>query len=95
MIYDCFIFFNEFDLLEIRLNELDNIVDKFVLVEANFTHSSKEKPYYGGPNSGIRQLLHRLLQIKCVLSHSHLSNIQEIFEQMSVQLTKSITGSRL
>jgi len=46
MIYDCFIFFNEFDLLEIRLNELDNIVDKFVLVEANFTHSSKEKPYY-------------------------------------------------
>ena len=29
MVYDCFIFFNELDLLEIRLNELNDIVDKF------------------------------------------------------------------
>ena len=43
MIYDCFTFFNELDLLEIRLNELDLVVDKFVLVEANFTHQGKEK----------------------------------------------------
>lgn len=43
MIYDCFLFFNELDLLEIRLNILDEIVDKFVIVESNKTHSGKDK----------------------------------------------------
>jgi len=46
MIYDCFMFFNEFDLLEIRLNELDDVVDKFVIVEANKTHSGISKEYF-------------------------------------------------
>ncbi len=46
MIYDCFTFFNELDLLEIRLNILDDYVDKFVLVEATKTHQGKEKPLY-------------------------------------------------
>ena len=45
MIYDCVIFFNELDLLEVRLNELKNVVDKFVIVEASFTHSSKPKEF--------------------------------------------------
>lgn len=46
MIYDCFIFFNELDLLEIRLSELDGVVDKFVLVEATKTHQGRDKPLY-------------------------------------------------
>lgn len=46
MIYDCFPFFNELDLLEIRLNELDPVVDKFVLVEATRTFQKKSKPLY-------------------------------------------------
>jgi len=46
LVYDCFLFFNEFDLLEIRLNILSETVDKFVLVEANKTFSNKEKPFY-------------------------------------------------
>lgn len=44
MIYDCFTFFNELDLLELRLNELDPVVDRFVLVEATRTFSGKPKP---------------------------------------------------
>jgi beta-1,4-mannosyl-glycoprotein beta-1,4-N-acetylglucosaminyltransferase len=43
-IYDCFTFFNELDLLEIRLNELDPIVDRFVLCEATVTHRGQPKP---------------------------------------------------
>jgi beta-1,4-mannosyl-glycoprotein beta-1,4-N-acetylglucosaminyltransferase len=39
MIYDLFYFFNELDLLEIRLNVLDSAVDKFVLVEFSETYS--------------------------------------------------------
>ena len=46
MIYDCFTFFNELDLLEIRLNVLNDVVDKFVLVEATKTFSGKDKPLY-------------------------------------------------
>jgi beta-1,4-mannosyl-glycoprotein beta-1,4-N-acetylglucosaminyltransferase len=44
MIYDCFIFFNELELLELRLHELADVVDKVVLVEATKTHSNKPKP---------------------------------------------------
>lgn len=46
MIYDCFSFFNELDLLEIRMNVLKDIVDRFVLVEARQTHTGKPKPLY-------------------------------------------------
>lgn len=45
-IYDCFPFFNELDLLEIRLSELYDIVDKFIIIEALHTHSGKPKPLY-------------------------------------------------
>lgn len=46
MTYDCFAFFNELDLLEIRLNMLDAVVDRFVLVECRYTFSKKPKPLY-------------------------------------------------
>jgi beta-1,4-mannosyl-glycoprotein beta-1,4-N-acetylglucosaminyltransferase len=36
--YDLFYFFNELDMLEIRLNILDPYVDYFILCEANLTH---------------------------------------------------------
>ena len=45
-IYDCFTFFNEFDLLELRLQELYDHVDYFVLVEANRTFQNNTKPFY-------------------------------------------------
>lgn len=45
-IYDCFPFFNELDLLEIRFNELYEHVDYFVLCESTITHSGKKKPLY-------------------------------------------------
>src|SRR5947208_2297917 len=50
MIYDCFTFFNELDLLEIRLNVLTEIVDRFVLVEAHQTHQGEHKPLYFAEN---------------------------------------------
>ena len=45
-VYDCFNFFNEFDLLDIRLNELDGVVDYFVICESNVTHNGIPKPMY-------------------------------------------------
>ena len=46
MIYDLFTFFNELDLLEIRLNLLSPYVDKFILAEATTTYSGKDKPLF-------------------------------------------------
>ncbi len=51
MVFDCFSFFNELDLLEIRLNVLSDVVDKFVLVEAVKTHTGKSKPLYYKENA--------------------------------------------
>ena len=45
-VYDCFTFYNEFELLELRLKALWNIVDCFVIVEADKTHTNKPKPFY-------------------------------------------------
>jgi glycosyltransferase involved in cell wall biosynthesis len=45
-IYDCFLFFNELDLLEIKLHELYDHVDHFVLVEAAETFRGQAKPLY-------------------------------------------------
>lgn len=46
MINDCFTFFDELMLLEIRLKELSPVVDRFVLVEATHTHSGIPKRLY-------------------------------------------------
>jgi hypothetical protein len=45
-IFDCFPFYNEFDILEIRLEELWDTVDYFVISEANTTHQSNPKNFY-------------------------------------------------
>jgi len=42
-IFDCFQFFDENMLLDVRLNILNKYVDKFVIVESCFMHSGKKK----------------------------------------------------
>jgi beta-1,4-mannosyl-glycoprotein beta-1,4-N-acetylglucosaminyltransferase len=46
LVYDCFPFFNELEVLDIRLNELDSVVDYFVLCEMPVTHKGDPKPLY-------------------------------------------------
>jgi len=43
MLYDGFTFFNELDILEVRLNTLDSVVDKFILVEATKSFRGNDK----------------------------------------------------
>jgi hypothetical protein len=45
-IYDCFPFYNELDLLDLRLAELYDHVDHFVIVEATTTFQSKSKQLF-------------------------------------------------
>ena len=42
-IYDCFMFFDEEMLLDLRLNIMDKYVDKFIITEATYAHNGKSK----------------------------------------------------
>ena len=52
-IIDCFIFYNEIDMLLYRLDTLFNYIDYFVIVECKYTHSGKEKLLYYNENKAI------------------------------------------
>lgn len=43
MVYDCIPFFNEIDILKLRLHILNPIVDKFIIEEATVTFSGEKK----------------------------------------------------
>ena len=43
MLIDAFIFFNEKELVDLRIRYLNSIVDYFIVVEANITHQGKKK----------------------------------------------------
>lgn len=67
-VYDCFTFWKELDVLEIRLNELYEVVDKFVIIESSTTHTGISKPFY------LRQNLKRFDRFKhkiYLVSDSH------------------------
>lgn len=64
MIYDCFTFYKEYDILDIRLNELNNYVDKFILVESSTTFSGEPKPLYYQENKDLfEKFNHKIIHV--------------------------------
>ena len=55
-IFDCVPFFNEFEQLRLRIALLEDVVDRFVVMEAHQTHTGKAKPLYLA-ESGYADLL--------------------------------------
>lgn len=65
MVYDTFIFLNEFEILDIRFRELENVVDTFVIVEAGETHSGKPKPFFFEEKAQwFARWLHKVIHVK-------------------------------
>lgn len=67
-IYDCFTFYNEIDLLEIRLNEMYDIVEKFIIIEADKTHTgnAKESFYLNNINRFEKfsnKIIHKIINL--------------------------------
>jgi beta-1,4-mannosyl-glycoprotein beta-1,4-N-acetylglucosaminyltransferase len=52
-IIDCFMFYNELDMLKFRLEHLNDIVDYFVIAESTVTHQNKEKKLYFEDNKHL------------------------------------------
>ena len=42
-IFDCFMYYDENVVLDLRLNVLDKFVDKFIIVESTYTHSGENR----------------------------------------------------
>ncbi len=42
-IFDCFMYFDEDEVLDVRLNLLDKYVDKFIIVESRYNHKGEER----------------------------------------------------
>jgi beta-1,4-mannosyl-glycoprotein beta-1,4-N-acetylglucosaminyltransferase len=63
-IIDCFLFYNELELLQYRLIVLDQHVDYFVIVESKQTFMGKEKPLFFEENkSRYEPFLHKIIHI--------------------------------
>ncbi len=63
-VYDCFTFFNELDILEIRLNEVDWFADYFVLVEATETFAGTKKPLFYKENAErFAKFSHKIIHV--------------------------------
>jgi beta-1,4-mannosyl-glycoprotein beta-1,4-N-acetylglucosaminyltransferase len=58
-IIDCFIFYNELDLLTYRFNLLNNVVDYFVIVESTHTFIGKEKKLVFNENKHLFENFHK------------------------------------
>lgn len=89
-IYDIFIFFNELDLLEIRLNILNNYVDYFVIIEATKTFTGKDKELFFEENKDrfkkfSDKIIHFVVddmpenktELKDALKNKNLSDLQK------------------
>lgn len=64
MIYDCFLFYKELDLLELRLHILNDHVDRFVLMESNKSFTGRPKPLFFEENKDrFAPFLHKIIHL--------------------------------
>ena len=90
-IYDTFLFFNELDLLEIRLTLLDPYVDYFVISECDYTFSGNKKPFYFEENKDkFSKFLHKIIHIKNYNSNE-TNTLTNIFSDSKKNVFDNIT----
>jgi beta-1,4-mannosyl-glycoprotein beta-1,4-N-acetylglucosaminyltransferase len=90
-IIDSFIFFNELDLLEIRLNLLNEKVDYFILVESTVGHSGKEKPlYYQENKNRFEKFNHKIVHYVVDDTPNSFEEAQKMFISETDPLKKNI-----
>jgi beta-1,4-mannosyl-glycoprotein beta-1,4-N-acetylglucosaminyltransferase len=64
MLVDTFMFYNEFDILELRLEVLDKYVDRFVLVEAEVNHVGGPKElFFQNNRDRYTKWLHKITHV--------------------------------
>lgn len=90
-IFDTFLFFQELDLLEIRLEYLYDKVDKFIIVEACQTFTGKKKPFNFEDNKyRFEKYLDKILYYKIEDSHENYSSIIEHLKSKNSKSSNNI-----
>lgn len=69
-IIDCFTFYNEIDLLLYRLTILYDVVDYFIIVEANHTHAGNSKKLYYKDNELFDKFKDKIIHVVVDLPHT-------------------------
>ena len=73
-IFDCFMYYNEDVILDVRLNYLNQFVDKFIIVESTFNHKGQKKKL----NFNINYFSKFKDKIEYLVSDKQPTNIEEI-----------------
>jgi beta-1,4-mannosyl-glycoprotein beta-1,4-N-acetylglucosaminyltransferase len=88
-IYDSFLFFNELDILEMRLEILDPYVDYFIISECDYTFSGNKKPFYYEENRDkFKKYWDKIIHIKNFDSNEYLNPIKEKTGNQEIDLIK-------
>lgn len=94
MIIDAFPYANEELVLTIRLNELESVVDYFLIVESNKTQTGLPKPYYFEQSqSKFQKFLDKIIYIK--LDHSYLDKVREADWSQEFRVRQAIASEGL
>jgi hypothetical protein len=89
MIWDCFTYFNEKEVTRIRFNELGDLVDRFVIVEASQTFTGQEKPlYFDEILDELEEWQHKIVRVVVDFP----SNIQSAWDRESFQRQQIMQG---
>jgi beta-1,4-mannosyl-glycoprotein beta-1,4-N-acetylglucosaminyltransferase len=93
-LFDCFTFLNELELLDLRLMTLNEIVDTFIIVEANKTHTGKEKEFIFEKNKDLfSDYMNKIIYIKVKdLPNYSLGNIWEAENHQRNCISRGLEG---
>ena len=89
-IFDCFCFFRELEVLEIRLNELSETVERFVLVESVWDFAGNPKPLYFEENKDLFSPF--LDRIEHIVVHDRPKDEAERFAFQHLQRDHMVRG---
>lgn len=78
-IFDCFTYFDEAEIVKIRFNELYDLVDYFVVVEADRTFTGKPKPFY------FNEMNEKVISVKITFPlHGMTSWEREVYQRNQI-----------
>lgn len=85
MVYDCFQFFNELDILKLRLQVMNPVVDYFVISEATTTFSGISKPLYYEENKEMfREFEDKIIHIVVDDTPPGDTHVRDTFQKSAV-----------
>ena len=85
MVYDCFQFFNELDILKLRMQVMSPVVDKFVISEATTTFSGIPKPLYYEENKEMfREFEDKIIHVVVDDTPPGDTHVRDTFQKSAV-----------